>query len=81
MQASSVGAYVGIKSAGERSSQLGTTAAALIAVAVLCGYAASCMLMLIALTDFVYAGQLQRLTQQRPEGFWQTASKQINVRR
>lgn len=48
MQASSVGAYVGIKSAGEGNSRLGKTAAALIAAAVLCGYAAPCMVMLNA---------------------------------
>eukprot|EP00775_Hariotina_reticulata_P003425 gene3425-3697_t len=41
VQASSVGAYVGVKS----------------------------------------AGQIQQLTKQRPEGFWQAADKQINVSR
>lgn len=28
----------------------------------------------------LFVGQLQQISKQRPEGFWQQATKQINVR-
>ena len=39
--------------------------------------AACCMLHVFCCPS----GQLQQVAKQKPEGFWQTASKQINVRR
>lgn len=36
---------------------------------------------MLLLSTHTHTGQLQQLSKQRPEGFWQTATKQINVRR